>query len=133
MLKGVLNDHEFNSNDATEGAITKVLHELFFYGVQGTFHSWMSRPAWAIENGESRSLNKYEMVSSHGMNLKIVGGGDFLYALDFIALIDQTETPNAVSRFVLVLDSLHVAGNLFGYVCDRERDGEEFLLSSFGK
>jgi hypothetical protein len=74
MLKGFLNDCEFNSSHEIEEAIMKVWDELTFDKVQSVFHNWMNRLAWVIENGESIFLNKREMVSSYIVNLKIGGG-----------------------------------------------------------
>jgi hypothetical protein len=50
MLKGVLKDCEFNSNDEIEEAITRVWDELTFDEGQNVFHNWMSHLAWVIEN-----------------------------------------------------------------------------------
>jgi hypothetical protein len=41
MLKGVLNNHEFNSSDEIEEAITKVWDGLAFDEVQSLFHNRM--------------------------------------------------------------------------------------------
>jgi transposase len=43
ILKGVLKDRKFNSNDEIEEVITKVWDELAFDEVQNVFHSCMSR------------------------------------------------------------------------------------------
>jgi hypothetical protein len=51
MVKGVLTDGEFTSNDEIEEAITKVGDGLTFNELQNVFHNWMSRLAWVIENG----------------------------------------------------------------------------------
>jgi hypothetical protein len=64
----------FNSSDEIEEAITKVWDGLFVDELQSMFHNWMSRLARVIENGERMSLNKYEMVSWHVMNLRFGRG-----------------------------------------------------------
>jgi hypothetical protein len=51
MLKGVLKDCELNSSDETEELATKIWDERAFHEVQSIFHNWMSRLAWALENG----------------------------------------------------------------------------------
>jgi hypothetical protein len=51
MSKEVVKDRELNSGDEIEEAITKVWAEFTFGEVQSVFHNWMSRLAWAIENG----------------------------------------------------------------------------------
>jgi hypothetical protein len=51
MLKGVLNDREFNWSDEIQGVVTKVWDELTFAEVQSVFHNWMSRLGSVIENG----------------------------------------------------------------------------------
>jgi hypothetical protein len=74
MLKGALKDREFNSIDEIKEAVTKVWDELCFDPVQSAFHNWINCPAWMTANGESILLNKYEMISSRVVNLKIGGG-----------------------------------------------------------
>jgi hypothetical protein len=51
MLKGILKDHEFNSSDEIEEAITTVWDILTVDNVHSVLQNWMSRLAWAIENG----------------------------------------------------------------------------------
>jgi hypothetical protein len=45
MLKVVLKDREFNSNDEIEGAIAKVRGELTLNEVQSVFHNWVNHLA----------------------------------------------------------------------------------------
>jgi hypothetical protein len=78
MLKGVLKNRKFHSSDEIKELMTKFGYELTFNEVQSIFHKWMSRLAWVTENG-GILLNKYEMASSHVVNLKIGGAGNFLY------------------------------------------------------
>jgi hypothetical protein len=51
ILKGILNDHEFNSSDEIEEAITRIWDALIFDNVQRPFQKWMNRLGWVIENG----------------------------------------------------------------------------------
>jgi hypothetical protein len=51
MLKEVLKDREFNSNDETEEVIMKIWDKLTFDEMQSVIHNWLSRLAWVIENG----------------------------------------------------------------------------------
>jgi hypothetical protein len=51
MLKGVLKDREFNSNDEIEEVMTKAWDEFTFDEVHTVFHDWMSRLTWVIANG----------------------------------------------------------------------------------
>jgi hypothetical protein len=51
MMKGVLNDGEFNSSDEIEEARTKVWDEEIFDEMQSAFHNWASRLIWVIVNG----------------------------------------------------------------------------------
>jgi hypothetical protein len=81
MMKGVLKDRKFDSSSKIEQTITKAGNELTFDDVQSVFYNWMSRLAWVVENGESILLNKYEMISSHVVNLKIGGGRELFYTL----------------------------------------------------
>jgi hypothetical protein len=44
-------DEEFNSSDEIEEGITGIWDDLTFDNAQNVFQNWMSRLAWAIENG----------------------------------------------------------------------------------
>jgi phosphoribosyl 1,2-cyclic phosphodiesterase len=74
MLKKALKGREFGSSDHIEEAITKVWDELTFDEVQNAFHNCMNRPHKLLKMGESILLNKYEIISSHVVHLKIRGG-----------------------------------------------------------
>jgi hypothetical protein len=76
MLKGVLEDRDFNSSDGIEEAITKVWDELTFDEVQSAFHNWMSILHSLLRIGERLLLNKHEIISLHIVNLKIGVGGE---------------------------------------------------------
>jgi hypothetical protein len=51
MLKGILKDREFHSDDEIEEAMTMAWNDLTFDEVQSVFHIWMNRFRWFIENG----------------------------------------------------------------------------------
>jgi hypothetical protein len=88
-VEEILKDHQFNSSNEIEEAITikKVWNEFFFDEMQTVFDNWMSRLAWVIEDGESILLDRYEMVSSPVVNLKIGGGAwNSLYSLYNLAI-----------------------------------------------
>jgi hypothetical protein len=51
IVKRILKDCEFNSNDEIEEAITLAWNDLNFDDVHRVFDNWMNRLAWVIKNG----------------------------------------------------------------------------------
>jgi hypothetical protein len=58
ILKGILKDRKFSSNDEIEEVIVLVGNDLTVADVQTVFHKWMSRSAWSLRMAESRLLNE---------------------------------------------------------------------------
>jgi hypothetical protein len=52
MLMGVLKDHESNSSDEIEEALTKFWHELTFNEMRSVFYNWVRGLTWVTKNGE---------------------------------------------------------------------------------
>jgi hypothetical protein len=50
LLKGMMNDREFHSDDEIEKGITIAWNDLIFEDVQNIFSDWMRRLAWIIEH-----------------------------------------------------------------------------------
>jgi hypothetical protein len=74
MLKGILQDQEFQLHDEIEEVITMAWNDFTFDEVQNVFHNWMNRLGWIIENWGSPLLNNngstYFCLLSDG-----IGGG----------------------------------------------------------
>jgi hypothetical protein len=56
ILKGILKDHKFQSNDDLEEAIAPKWNHLTFDDMQSVFHNQMNPLAWVIEKSGEYTL-----------------------------------------------------------------------------